>query len=68
MIRVAAAAHRSRFRVRCDSGWSSRCCSAVLWGAGLPQWALISAAVLVGYHLLAYDRVRWLLTGHSTEA
>ncbi|MEV6224955.1 YrdB family protein [Nocardia fluminea] len=37
--------------------------AAALWGAGLPRWALISAAVLVGYHLLAYDRVRWLLTG-----
>ncbi|MFJ2667450.1 YrdB family protein [Nocardia fluminea] len=42
--------------------------AAALWGAGLPRWALISAAVLVGYHLLAYDRVRWLLTGRSTEA
>jgi hypothetical protein len=41
--------------------------AAALWGTGLPRWALISAAVLVGYHLLAYDRVRWLLTGHSTE-
>ncbi|MGF0318504.1 YrdB family protein [Nocardia fluminea] len=42
--------------------------AAALWGAGLPRWALVSAAVLVGYHLLAYDRVRWLLTGRSTEA
>ncbi|MFF2087441.1 DUF2568 domain-containing protein [Nocardia sp. NPDC058176] len=39
--------------------------AAALWAAGLPRLALISAAVLVGYHLLAYDRVVWLLTGRS---
>ncbi|MFI1240905.1 YrdB family protein [Nocardia salmonicida] len=42
--------------------------AAALWGATLPRLALISAAVLVGYHLLAYDRVLWLLTGRSPEA
>ncbi|MGW5385925.1 YrdB family protein [Nocardia sp. NPDC003963] len=35
--------------------------AAALWWAGLPRLALLSAAVLVAYHLLAYDRVRWLL-------
>jgi hypothetical protein len=39
--------------------------AAALWGAALPRLALISAAVLVAYHLLAYDRVLWLLTGRS---
>ncbi|MBC7304692.1 MAG: YrdB family protein [Nocardia sp.] len=42
--------------------------AAALWGAALPRMALISAAVLVGYHLVAYDRIRWLLTGRSIEA
>lgn len=42
--------------------------AAALWGAALPRLALISAAVLVGYHLVAYDRIRWLLTGRSIEA
>ncbi|MFD0362586.1 YrdB family protein [Nocardia sp. GCM10030253] len=36
--------------------------AALLWAAGLPRWALVSAAVLVVYHLLAYDRITWLLT------
>ncbi|MEV0541751.1 MULTISPECIES: YrdB family protein [Nocardia] len=42
--------------------------AAALWAAALPRLALISAAVLVGYHLLAYDRVLWLLTGRSPNA
>ncbi|MET8871428.1 YrdB family protein [Nocardia sp. NPDC004278] len=36
--------------------------AAALWIAGLPQWALICTAVLVIYHVLAYDRITWLLT------
>ncbi|MFD6273728.1 YrdB family protein [Nocardia asteroides] len=39
--------------------------AAALWGAGLPRLALISTAVLVGYQLLAYDRILWLLTGRT---
>ncbi|MEV0686842.1 YrdB family protein [Nocardia sp. NPDC050378] len=42
--------------------------AAALWAAGLPRLVLISAAVLVGYHLLAYDRVLWLLTGRTPQA
>ncbi|MGW5455519.1 YrdB family protein [Nocardia sp. NPDC003979] len=42
--------------------------AAALWAASLPRLALISAAVLVGYHLLAYDRVLWLLTGRTSQA
>ncbi|MCA2209144.1 DUF2568 domain-containing protein [Nocardia rosealba] len=42
--------------------------AAALWAAALPRLALISAAVLVGYHLLAYDRVLWLLTGRTPQA
>ncbi|MFD3745955.1 YrdB family protein [Nocardia sp. NPDC058633] len=42
--------------------------AAALWGAALPRWALVSAAALVGYHLLAYDRILWLLTGRSADA
>ncbi|MEV0436469.1 MULTISPECIES: YrdB family protein [Nocardia] len=42
--------------------------AAALWAATLPRLALISAAVLVGYHLLAYDRVLWLLTGRTSQA
>lgn len=40
--------------------------TGALWAAGLPRLALVSAVVLVGYHLLAHDRVRWLLTGRPT--
>ncbi|MET9214590.1 MULTISPECIES: YrdB family protein [unclassified Nocardia] len=42
--------------------------AAALWGAGLPRLALISTAVLVGYHLLAYDRILWLLTGRAPNS
>ncbi|WP_067541618.1 YrdB family protein [Nocardia crassostreae] len=35
--------------------------AAALWAAGLPRWALVSAAILVIYHVLAYDRIGWLL-------
>lgn len=42
--------------------------AAALWGAGLPRLALISTAVLVGYHLLAYDRILWLLTGRPPNS
>ncbi|MGW6332064.1 YrdB family protein [Nocardia rhamnosiphila] len=35
--------------------------AAALWFAGLPRLALVSAAIVLAYHLLAYDRVRWLL-------
>ncbi|WP_245547112.1 hypothetical protein [Nocardia brevicatena] len=35
--------------------------AAALWFAGLPGVAPVSAAVLVGCHLLAYDRVGRLL-------
>lgn len=35
--------------------------AAALWFAGLPRLALVSAAILLAYHLLAYDRVLWLL-------
>ncbi|GGL05820.1 YrdB family protein [Nocardia jinanensis] len=35
--------------------------AAALWFAGLPRLALLSAAVLLVYHVLAYDRVLWLL-------
>ncbi|WP_181697952.1 YrdB family protein [Nocardia sp. GTS18] len=42
--------------------------AAALWAAALPRLALISAAVLVGYHLLSYDRVLWLLTGRTPQA
>ncbi|MGY0497616.1 YrdB family protein [Nocardia sp. FBN12] len=42
--------------------------AAALWAASLPRLALISAAVLVGYHLLAYDRILWLLTGREPNA
>ncbi|MGW5571433.1 YrdB family protein [Nocardia thailandica] len=42
--------------------------AAALWGAGLPGAALVSAAVLVGYHLLAWDRVLWLLTGRPPQS
>ncbi|MEU6583343.1 YrdB family protein [Nocardia sp. NPDC046763] len=35
--------------------------AAALWAAGLPMTALLSTAVLVTYHALAYDRVSWLL-------
>ncbi|MEU4841495.1 YrdB family protein [Nocardia testacea] len=35
--------------------------AAALWLAGLPRLALVSAAVLLAYHVLAYDRVLWLL-------
>ncbi|WP_280203179.1 YrdB family protein [Nocardia cyriacigeorgica] len=36
--------------------------AAALWVAGLPGWALGFAAVLVIYHVIAFDRVRWLIT------
>lgn len=42
--------------------------AAALWAAGLARPALISAIVLVGYHLLAYDRVLWLLTGRAANS
>lgn len=42
--------------------------AAALWGAGLSRLALVSAAVLVAYHLLAYDRVLWLLTGRTPNS
>lgn len=42
--------------------------AAALWGAGLPGAALVSTAVLVGYHLLAWDRVLWLLTGRPPQS
>ncbi|MFD6392139.1 YrdB family protein [Nocardia sp. NPDC055029] len=42
--------------------------AAALWAAGLSRAALISATVLVAYHLLAYDRVLWLLTGRSPNS
>ncbi|MFD4431140.1 YrdB family protein [Nocardia sp. NPDC058497] len=42
--------------------------AVALWGAGLSRLALISAAVLVAYQLLAYDRVLWLLTGRSATS
>ncbi len=42
--------------------------AGALWAAGLPRLALLSAAVLVGYHLLAHDRIRWLLTGRAADA
>lgn len=35
--------------------------AAALWLAELPRWALVSVVVLVVYHLLAYDRIGWLL-------
>ncbi|MBF6351966.1 MULTISPECIES: YrdB family protein [Nocardia] len=35
--------------------------AAALWFAGLPQLALISAAILLAYHLIAYDRLLWLV-------
>lgn len=35
--------------------------AAALWFAGLPQLAIISVAILVVYHLAAYDRVLWLV-------
>ncbi|NUP29621.1 MAG: YrdB family protein [Nocardia sp.] len=35
--------------------------AAALWFAGLPRLALVSAVVLLVYHVLAYDRVLWLL-------
>jgi|SRR5690606_21768442 len=35
--------------------------AAALWFGGLPQLAIISAAILVVYHLAAYDRVLWLV-------
>jgi hypothetical protein len=40
--------------------------AALLWAAGLPRWALVSAAVLVVYHLLAYDRITWLLSSKQS--
>lgn len=42
--------------------------AAALWAAALPRWALISAAVVVAYQLLAYDRVLWLVTGRTSHA
>ncbi|WP_278262609.1 YrdB family protein [Nocardia sp. AG03] len=42
--------------------------AGALWAAGLPGLALALASVLVGYHLLAYDRVRWLLTGRAPNS
>ncbi len=42
--------------------------AAALWAAGLARPALISVIVLVGYHLLAYDRVLWLLTGRAANS
>ncbi|MGW1739006.1 YrdB family protein [Nocardia sp. NPDC001965] len=35
--------------------------AAALWFAGLPRLALVSTVVLLVYHVLAYDRVLWLL-------
>ncbi|MFG1792013.1 YrdB family protein [Nocardia sp. NPDC049149] len=35
--------------------------TAALWAAGLPRLALISTAILIAYHALAYDRPLWLL-------
>lgn len=35
--------------------------AAALWFAGLPRLALLSAAALLVYHVLAYDRAPWLL-------
>lgn len=35
--------------------------AAALWIAGLPRLALVSAVVLLVYHVLAYDRMLWLL-------
>ncbi|WP_280422337.1 YrdB family protein [Nocardia carnea] len=35
--------------------------AAALWTGGLPQLAIVSAAVLAVYHVVAYDRVLWLL-------
>ncbi len=42
--------------------------AVALWAAGLPRLALASVIVLVGYHLLAYDRVVWLLTGRTANS
>ncbi|MFC4127105.1 YrdB family protein [Nocardia rhizosphaerae] len=42
--------------------------AVALWAAGLPRLALASAAVLVVYQLLAYDRVLWLLTGRAAQS
>ncbi|MFC9995999.1 YrdB family protein [Nocardia sp. NPDC127526] len=38
---------------------------AALWLAGLPRWALVSAAILIVYQVLAYDRIGWLLGDRS---
>ncbi|MFE3444091.1 YrdB family protein [Nocardia sp. NPDC059180] len=37
--------------------------AAALWAAGLPRWALTFGAILVVYHVIAHDRIRWLITG-----
>lgn len=36
--------------------------AAALWAAGLPWWASAFAAILVIYHVIAHDRIRWLIT------
>ncbi|UGT54373.1 YrdB family protein [Nocardia asteroides] len=42
--------------------------AVALWAAGLPRLALASVIVLAGYHLLAYDRILWLLTGRPANS
>ncbi|TLF81320.1 DUF2568 domain-containing protein [Nocardia cyriacigeorgica] len=36
--------------------------AAALWAAGLPWWALAFGAILAIYHVIAHDRLRWLIT------
>ncbi len=35
--------------------------------AGLPHWGLALAVLVIVYHVLAYDRVVWLLTRDSSS-
>lgn len=36
--------------------------AVALWAAGLPGWASAFATILAIYHVIAYDRIRWLIT------